>query len=242
MSVRYNAARRGLTLIELVVVLLILVGLAGVVIPAVTNMVGRTHTSSGAANISQIANALQRFEVQYMSYPDNFDSLVTDLGAGTALNTLDGDLALDTVALSADTFAALEEAGITTVGLHAINDGTFEVPTPTLLADTNTLLGLTPAQQVELGLETVGVAGKYICLGVGSSCTANGKTMMDAPVHFPESGEANPATTYGRFLAVFQITDGTDALERAKLAAVISPHGAGLGDHIAEYFEISQQD
>ncbi|MEZ6106265.1 MAG: prepilin-type N-terminal cleavage/methylation domain-containing protein [Pirellulaceae bacterium] len=51
MSVRYNAARRGLTLIELVVVLLILVGLAGVVIPAVTNMVGRTHTSSGAANI-----------------------------------------------------------------------------------------------------------------------------------------------------------------------------------------------
>ncbi|MEZ6106266.1 MAG: hypothetical protein R3B96_09170 [Pirellulaceae bacterium] len=49
------------------------------------------------------------------------------------LNTLDGDLALDTVAAQRPTLdAALEEAGITTVGLHAVGDGTFEVPTRTV--------------------------------------------------------------------------------------------------------------
>ena len=57
-----NRARRGFTLIELIVVLMILVGLAGMVIPAVTDMVQRTHTSTSAGNLHEVANAVARYE------------------------------------------------------------------------------------------------------------------------------------------------------------------------------------
>ena len=45
-------------------------------------------------------------------------------------------------------------------------------------------------------------------LGVGALCDMNGKTMIDAPVHFPRNATTNPETTYARFIAIFQITDG----------------------------------
>ena len=210
-----------------------------------TSMVGRTHTATASANIASVANAIQRFETQYMSYPDNFDSLRLGPDATDDFDDLDSGLALAEVTLTPGTADALVEAGIENLGEHVDDDGTFVAPvsffTP---AATNVVLGLTPAQQVELGLETAGIANKYVCFGVGSNSEMNGKTMMDAPVHFPENGTANPADVYGRFIAVFQITnvDGTEALERAKLVAVISPHGDGLGGHLAEYFEIAEQD
>ncbi len=253
MKSTYATARRGLTLIELIVVLMILVGLAGILIPAMTSMVGRTHTATASANIASVANAIQRFETQYMSYPDNFDSLMTALTTGDELPSLSTELfagnltdPLVEVVLPTDTAAALNEAGITSLGLHLATDGTFDLPNSfDSIADGDVVLGLSATQQVSLGLETIGVANKYVCFGVGTSCTMNGKTMMEAPVHFPENGTANPADVYGRFIAVFQILDGAAppaALERAKLVAVISPHGDGLGGHIGEYFEIAEQD
>lgn len=239
--------RRGFTLIELIVVLMILVGLAGILIPAVTSMVGRTHTSTASANIAEIANAIQRYETQYMSYPNNFDSLETAV-IGTQLNTLDADLvsilAPVTLTTANGRLAALQNAGITSVGLHAEDDGTFVKAAPTTLVTTNVVQGLTAAAQENLGLETPtnGVANKYVCLGVGTLCSMNGRTMLEAPVHFPENGTGNPDSVYGRFIAVFQITDSAgDALERAKLVGVISPHGDGLDGHLAEYFEIAAE-
>ena len=231
--------RRGFTLVELIVVLMILVGLAAILIPAVTDMVARTNASTASSNISEVANSIQRYETQYLAYPNNLDSLMTDL-TGTDLDTLSTALTAATadVTLTALTRAPLTAAGITTVGVHTAGDNTFAMPTATALTDTTILKGLTAASQVALGLETTGVAGKYILLGVGAKTDLNGKTNMHAPVYFPENGTLNPDAIYARFIAVFQITDGTDPLDRAKLTTIITPTAEGLNAGLADYFEL----
>jgi prepilin-type N-terminal cleavage/methylation domain-containing protein len=241
--VKPHTNRHAFTLIELIVVLTILVGLAGILIPAVTNMIGRTSRSSSAVNIAEISSAIQRYEAIYLSYPNNFDSLMQDL-IGTDLNTLSSGLGATTpdVQLDADTLATLSAAGITAVGVHDEDDATFHVPTITALTDTTYLKGLSTAKQQALGLETTGVLGKYVVLGIGSKCTLNGKTMIDAPVHFPRDTTSNPEEMYSRFLAIFQITDGTDALARARFVGVMSPDGSSMNTELGGYYTITSND
>lgn len=235
-----NGRRTGFTLVELIVVLMILAGLAAILIPAVTEMVQRTNASTSAANIAEVAGSVQRYEAQYLSYPNNMDALMTDL-TGTDLDTLTAALTAATadVTLTAATRAPLTVAGITSVGVHAAGDITFDMPTATALTDTTVLKGLTAAAQVAVGIETTGVAGKYVLLGIGALSDLNGQTNIDAPVYFPETGTLNPDQVYGRFIAVFQITDGTDPLERAKFVTVITPTGEGLSSNLTDYFDIA---
>ena len=241
-TIVFNRAdsRKAFTLIELIVVLTILVGLAGVLIPTVTNMIGRTSRSTSAINISEIAGAVQRYEAIYGSYPDNFDSLMTDL-VGTALNTLNSGLTAvtDDVTLDEDTLATLNNAGIINVGIHAEDDTTFMLPTSTALTDETVLLGLTAAHQVALGLETTGTLGKYVVLGIGTLSSLNGTIMVDAPVHFPRDNATNPELVYSRFLAIYQITDGTDPLTDARFVGILAPDGAGLSSQLSGFFNIS---
>lgn len=76
--------QRGLTLIELTVVLLILIGLAGVLLPYVSGFFEKTETSSSAASLTEVNNAVDRFDTQYLAYPDGFDTLVAG-AEGTAV-------------------------------------------------------------------------------------------------------------------------------------------------------------
>jgi hypothetical protein len=124
------------------------------------------------------------------------------------------------------------------VGVHAANDDTFVRATATPLADTSIVKGLTAAAQVNLGLETIGASGKYVVFGVGTLSDLNGKTNIEAPVYFPENGTLNPDAVYCRFIVVFQITDGTDPLKRAKFVSVITPTGAGLNTALSNYFTV----
>ncbi len=66
---RSHTSRQAFTLVELIVVLMILVGLAAILIPAITDMVSRTSRSAASSNISEVAGAIQRYEAQYLEYP-----------------------------------------------------------------------------------------------------------------------------------------------------------------------------
>src|SRR5262245_52210250 len=113
MCLRSRSSRRpGLTLMELIVVLIILIGLAGVVIPMLPSILGRTETASGATNHTEIYKWMQTYEQLHFGYPQDWDSLVDS--AGTAKITWvrgGGGVTLD-AGLSTEEAAALTAAGI----------------------------------------------------------------------------------------------------------------------------------
>jgi len=86
----YNkiARQAGMTLIELTVVLLVLIGLAGLMIPYVAGFVGKTHDATGSNNIQGLNNAIARFEGEKGRYPKDMDSLIIGAGAtgGSAID------------------------------------------------------------------------------------------------------------------------------------------------------------
>ena len=238
---RNRRSRKGFTLIELIVVLFILVGLAAMIIPAIGGLVSRTTASTSASSIGSVANAIQRYEAQFMTYPDNFDSLKTDL-TGTDLDTVDAAFTTATadVTLTVLKRVPLTNAGITSVGVHTAGNGSYVMAVPTALTNTTVLRGPTPATQVAIGIEKTGVAGKYIVLGVGSITDMRGKTMMDPPVAFPSDGSINPNLKYRRFMAIFQINDGTNPLVRAKLVGVLAPDASSVSTQLGNYFTLIQ--
>ena len=70
-----------MTLIELTVVLLVLIGLAGLMIPYVSGFVSKTHDSTGSNNLANLNGTIQRFHTQFNSMPDDLHSLITTAGA-----------------------------------------------------------------------------------------------------------------------------------------------------------------
>jgi len=83
-----NKARQaGMTLIELTVVLLVLIGLAGLMIPYVGGFVSKTHDSANSDSLAEVNKAIQRYDVQFMGQPEGFDSLITStVAAASATN------------------------------------------------------------------------------------------------------------------------------------------------------------
>ena len=67
--------RRGMTLLELVVVMGILVGLAAILVPLMPNMLRRAHKATDATQSGELAKAIQTCQAATYSYPDRWDSL-----------------------------------------------------------------------------------------------------------------------------------------------------------------------
>jgi prepilin-type N-terminal cleavage/methylation domain-containing protein len=88
---RSASSRRGFTLIELVVVLIIIATIAGFVIPQV-GMIGRSSDMAATAKTqSDIATNMQLFFVQQKRYPQGLDSLVDGTGAIYVSDTSNAD-------------------------------------------------------------------------------------------------------------------------------------------------------
>jgi hypothetical protein len=82
-------------------------------------------------------------------------------------------------------------------------------------------------------------------LGIGGQNTMIGKTVLEAPVHFPENGTQNPAAVYSRFLAVFQILNNDAApvaLDKAQFVGVMAPQAGTLNTHLESYFQLVNQE
>ena len=79
--------RRGLTLMELVVVMVILIALAGILLPLFPSMLTRAHTSSTATNISEANKAVQLYYNMYSAYPNNLDNIAAGITSSTSGNT-----------------------------------------------------------------------------------------------------------------------------------------------------------
>jgi prepilin-type N-terminal cleavage/methylation domain-containing protein len=246
-----RSLRRGLTLMELVVVMVILAAVAGIVLPLLPNMVTRAHTSTGATNISEVAKAIQTHQATHLTYPNFFDSLTTGPGVATYLpGATSGDFVVITA--TADHVDALDGVGIT----HLLqmnesaggdwnptfypygNDSTLSprISHSTAIASTSQIATLSLTAKQRLGLNTD--ASTYVVFGLGGHTSMQGRSLQEAPVHFADNPNEGPNVAYGRYGVVFQLTNGTTALENAQFAQIVAFHDDGvvnLGNHLAEY-------
>lgn len=75
-QIKTRKAQAGLTLLELTVVLLILIGLSGLILPYAQGYLQRTYDSTGNDNLWELNNAINLFQAKYLEYPDGFHTLI----------------------------------------------------------------------------------------------------------------------------------------------------------------------
>lgn len=86
-----NSRRGGLTLLELVVVLMILAALAALVIPQISMLGRSTDMAASAKTQSDIASNVQLFFTLQKRFPQGLDSLLTSAGVIYASDTSNAD-------------------------------------------------------------------------------------------------------------------------------------------------------
>lgn len=235
---RRSVSRRGLTLMELIVVIAILVALAGILIPLLPGLIGRAETSSRATNHQEITKAIQTFEGSYTRYPSDWDAL-TD-GSANALPWLSGtgggNIGLATggpltiAQLSAAQTKALTGAGITRLQLFSNtapsgnnitfnpyadttdrNSSTGALDLTTTPTPTPNLVTLTPLGQFQLNLSDNATTdnGKFVVFGFGKRASIVGSGVNEAPTNFYDSAGLSPDTRYSRYGVVFQVSGKT---------------------------------
>jgi len=233
-----NKARQaGMTLIELTVVLLVLVGLAGLLIPYVSGFVGKTHDATGSSNIQSLNNAMQRYSIEhYDNFPDKLDSLIegTDvfpLMMSTIMPGTPGQY-LKVLDLDANQAKSFTSVGINTLKQmdSSTNDATFNNTGATdfPMADATKVLEIDPLVIDDLS----SVMGKpldtkrnhYVVFGLGDDSTIAGSTLSDVPVHFSQNGDMGANKAYNHFTVVFEVPkeaycDGENATVMVMMAA-----------------------
>jgi prepilin-type N-terminal cleavage/methylation domain-containing protein len=237
--------RRGLTLIELIVVLIILVGLGGLLVPVIGNALTRTHVATCSANFPEITQALMRMDALRGNFGDGWDSCT------------DGTLAVNgpgytVVPLAAGEELALAEAGITqvfdhpdvtarTVDFNVTFNPEYRPARPLIVGEE--LMTMTPEQAAALSLPP----GKHVVLGIGPNWTGLRDVAFEMPVHFGDTPGFLPHQVYSRFKAIFQVADAAGPLPRAQFRGVtIALNGESYETadfHAAVYWtEVNQQN
>ncbi len=257
-SYNRTAVRRGLTLLELVIVMTILVAIAGIAVTMFPRLLTRAHIATCASNIPELARALQMYEAVAMDgYPDRMDTLCVGEGLAGYLPG-QGEALLPGIyadALEAGEAAALIEAGILEVTVMTAGELGVDGWHPTFwpyasdvgvaqVAEDLRVAFIEPDEAKRLGLSLEGTmepnrtGDRFVLFGLGAPCRMFGRTMTEAPTHFSDGRLGNPNERYMRFVAVYQVgeekwneTQGRNyyiALPRARLRGVLAMHPTGL--------------
>ncbi len=250
--------RPALTLLELAVVLVILVALAGIVVPLLPNMLGRAETSSGATNQSEIIKWVQTFEQTHSGYPRDWDAL-TDGSAKVGYVRGGGDLILD-AGLTAGEANALLAVGVNR--LQKMVDGPIGIGTPPnhktfdpytdpdfitngvipTAATRLVSLTLTGQRKLNLLMDGTTTGGKFVVFGFGKRTNLVGKVVASAPVVFREDGTKSPDQVYSRYGVVFQVSNPAGlALERARFVGTCNFKEDGIytvDDDLEDYYKL----
>jgi prepilin-type N-terminal cleavage/methylation domain-containing protein len=237
----------GFTLIELTVVLMVLIALAGLLLPYVGGYNESARSSTAADSLAEVNKAIDSYELRYTYYPNNFDTLHDGTSIISWLPSTTPTGVLTTVDLGADANAAniiksLNLAGITYLrpmnptninASYATPPVAVSVGTTTRLVRIDSTPAGTPAVspvytyiQQGMGIQvapadlTATPTNYYIVFGVGQSTDMTGRILKEAPVYFP-GGRDNPTTQYCRYLAVFKVP--LDGSSRASFIGTMTP-------------------
>ena len=86
MKTKYTLMRRGFTLVELLVVIVIIAALAGLTAPMVIRQRKKADQTEAVSNARQVGLALFEFENEYGSYPDATTATAVTNATGSTLN------------------------------------------------------------------------------------------------------------------------------------------------------------
>jgi len=229
------ARQAGMTLIELTVVLLVLIGLAGLMIPYVSGFMSKTHDSTGTNNVAALNTAIYRFQGEKMRLPDGLQTLVEG-GTGTNVDEIYLDMMND-AQFTAEAIGMPGQMSLSMAGIQtAYNMRDTDVSGSATFAAANTevtigmgtvMASLNPAtagSQANLQKAfggvlsnykdydgSTGCAVKYIAMGVGQESEMIGKTISEAPLHFASQGDMGPESKYNRFVVVLRVDDDNAA-------------------------------
>lgn len=251
---RLLAVRRGLTLIELVVVLAILAAVTMIVVPRLETLQGNANHAVGAASASDTVRYLQMFRTSgKQRMPDGWDSLMngSDMwnaaNPGTKTKGLHGQIPsgkLLATTLTTTDVMSLNSAGIYTI--YNVDTSLTSARPSDMFTLSSTLADSTPVAQINpntsSGIKiinhiyranlkdgaaatgTVPTGKKLIVFGLGAQNELVGKLMLEAPLY----PNVDHSLIYGRNLVVFEV-DGANG-SRATFKAVLGADGDLLDD------------
>jgi hypothetical protein len=77
----------------------------------------------------------------------------------------------------------------------------------------------------------------YVVLGIGPRCTMIGKMALTAPIHFSDTQDAAPEFSYGRFVAIFKVSDSNapGGVNMAQFVGVAAIHSVGPNNLDSEF-------
>lgn len=244
---RIHRTPRGLTLVELVVVLTILVALSGLIVPLVSGLGHQTNAATNATVADDVARAVRAFEGRYDKYPDNWDSLL--LTAGTLHDKL--HLQLLPLVDSSQTITEAQLRSLNDVGIANVLDATATT-TPTSASHTvrralavgGNIVSLAKATASvdNLLLNAFGIAptpgtdydNQFIVLGLGMSANLRGSTIAESPI----VQSSDPLNYYPRVLCVFMIPPTSAAIADtfpAKFLGCLLPDGTSRNENVENY-------
>ncbi|MDG2221944.1 MAG: hypothetical protein P8L85_11210 [Rubripirellula sp.] len=245
--------RAGLTLIELVVVLTVLVALGGLIVPMLPNFLAKTHFAKCSTTIPELNKLWITSYTGDVQYPNGYDSLIEGSALSTELPGADAGGELSVGTLAATEVNALAAIGVTAVFDHvaSANATLDSVPidgsTGRTLAEGEEVAILNPIgpSVLSLGIDVAkyDVGTQFVVLGIGNNCNAVGPKglMVEAPTHFGGEQAMNPVDFYQRYCVIFAV-NATDGTAEFVCACSIHPDGFdGAEAHIRAYYE-DQQD
>lgn len=219
----FHWCRRGLTLIELVVVLAILMALAGIVLGSIPALLRQTSAATAGAGAAEVNAAMLYYRTHKGGFPDGYDSLLE--APYTLLKTLPkGSLhQLKPKDLDNADRPFLAAVGIRTTWQHdPTNDAsgvtfrpltwlkTFDSTLGGVASDDVAALDTTRIDVDDLfgpGTKKGGINEIFAVFGLGPKCTLVGADggILAAPVTFNASPGTNPMDVYQRYGLVFRL-------------------------------------
>lgn len=232
---------RGVTLLELVLVLAVLLILTGITVSLYPDLARRSAITASLSSINELANAIQMYEALTGEMPNGLDSLV-DTSVATTLISMrtsvdPSNFVLTTIGDLESTLGLFPvgvlEATFLSRGLTSLSNYSIAGASATFFPDST--VGVTAASDIvtialgavsKFGLPPLPASEAYVVFGMGSSCSMVGSApgILSAPVHTSHVPTENDFfLDYSRYLVVYKV--GPDGLGGAVIsfATVLAP-------------------
>ena len=236
-------SRRGLSLLELLVVLTILIALGGIVVSTLPGLLKRTQAATAAANVPEIDAAIRRnATISQGQIGNRFDSLISGAASldGGIPEYIGGSEVFEPTSLTASEIEALRQIGITEL-IPAVSETTnatynshdqlpVAVGNDTRVCILNSESALTILRE-GWNFEPQENA-KYVVLGLGEQTSLVGAgpkaAFSETPVHFTDDRDHSPKEMYSRYLLLVELRTLSETQSVARYIGTGIPNRNGI--------------